>query len=137
MTIDGAFLPFESFVANRYYEIAKYSVSNGVFSAPMFCVMHRDTWNKLPRDIQQIIDGLSGASLSARCGGALDNFERQALEKVKAEGSKVIEFPPPQIDKIRGLVKPMYNEWVSDMGARGVPGRAILDAAVSFSKQKK
>jgi TRAP-type C4-dicarboxylate transport system substrate-binding protein len=136
-TIDGAFLPFESFVANRYYEIVKYSFSNGIFSAPMFCVMHRDTWNKLPADIQQIIEGLSGASLSARCGRALNNYETQALEKVKAQGGQVYEFPPSEMDKIRGLVKPMYNEWVSDMEARGVPGRAILDAAVSFSKQQK
>lgn len=136
-TIDGGFLPFESFVANRYYEIVKYSVSNGLFSAPMFCVMHRDTWNKLPRDIQQIIEGLSGASLSARCGAALDNYETQALEKVKAQGGQVYEFPPSEMDKIRGLIGPIYNEWVAKMEARGVPGRAILDEAASFRKQQK
>ena len=67
----------------------------------------------------------------------LQNMYNGVDEKVKAQGGQVYEFPPSEMDKIRGLIGPIYNEWVAKMEARGVPGRAILDEAASFRKQQK
>jgi len=40
---------------------------------------------------------------------------------------------PGEIDRLKKMCMPLRGEWVKQMEKRGLPGQAVLDAAVKLS----
>jgi TRAP-type C4-dicarboxylate transport system substrate-binding protein len=101
--------------------------------------MNRDTWNKLPADVQNVINKYSGkygfVDLSTK--GMWDKYDDYYLDWLKKNTSnEFIEWSDAEKAKARDLMKePVVDKWVQDAEAKGAPGKRILERTIELVKK--
>jgi hypothetical protein len=50
-------------------------------------------------------------------------------------GMQEVTFPDSEMQKLTNLTDPLKDQWVKDMEAKGLPGKAVLEAATRFSNE--
>ena len=48
---------------------------------------------------------------------------------------QAIQMAPGEIERLKKICMPLRAEWVEQMEKRGLPGKAVLDAAVKLSAE--
>ncbi|MBI5029482.1 MAG: TRAP transporter substrate-binding protein [Chloroflexi bacterium] len=111
--VDGAENSPDSVWANKHYEVAKYYSLTEHFRTPVIFMMSMQTWNKLPKDIQEAIDASSKSAFE----WGNDLYEKEAtqnLEDLKGKGMEVIKV---DLDPFRAAVEPVYAKYAEKVGA--------------------
>jgi len=116
--IDGLMLPMETMRAFRYAEVAKYVTEcwpiGQVYT--FYMVMNKDTWNKLPPNIQKILNEYPFEEKFAAMWNEIDiDGKKYGMEK----GLKFIELPPEEIANWKKAVEPVIDKYVKSMVAAG------------------
>jgi len=116
--IDGLMIPMETMRAFRYAEVAKYVTEcwpiGQVYT--FYLVMNRDTWNKLPVNIQKVFNEYPFEEKFAAMWNDVDiDGKKYGTEK----GLKFIELPPEEIAKWKRAVEPVLDKYVKSMVAAG------------------
>jgi hypothetical protein len=47
-------------------------------------------------------------------------------------GMQEVNFPETEMQKLIDLTMPLKEQWVKDMEAKGLPGKAVLEAATGY-----
>jgi len=105
------------------YKAAKFSI-NASHSMPTTEVsISKKKWAELPADVKKLIeDGVR--KLDADMRTAMKAEDGAALEKMKAEGVTVIEWPKTEVDKLRSVTSRVQME----LGGRNDQARKMLDS---------
>jgi TRAP-type C4-dicarboxylate transport system substrate-binding protein len=116
--IDGMMIPMETMRAFRYAEVAKYVTEcwqiGQVYT--FYMIMNKDTWNKLPPNIQKILNEYPFEEKLATMWNEIDiDGKKYGMEK----GLKFIELPPEAIAKWKKAVEPVLDKYVKSMVAAG------------------
>ena len=130
--IDGTLIGFSSLIDYRLIELVNYTtIVNGV-SPTVGWVMNLQKWNSLPPDIQKIIDELTGLKVSVYQGKIFDEAAQLGMEEAKKKGGQIYKLPPAEMKIWMDKLKPVCDAWVADKEAKGLPGKAIYQDAVSL-----
>lgn len=130
--IDGAMVPFTTILDFRMHEVANYyTITGPIFGRSQFTVvMNEDSYNRLSPEHQAIIDNATGVELSRLATQAYLARADESVEFVRNDSSKeVIEFSAEEQARILEALSPIYTEWVAEMEAQGIDGRALLAVA--------
>ena len=107
--IDGAFSGWSTFYSRKWYEVADH------FSGPFQCstwitFMNLDTWNSLPKDIQQTIMEVAKdtENMSFEQGKAYDSKAKETL----AKSGTLTVFSSEQIAAWVDFVRPHYQSYI-------------------------
>ena len=118
----------------KFYEVTKYrtDIAQGLSVAQFVVSMNWDTWNSLPPDVQKIFEELTGPNMSKSCGETVDGVNMGLLGFIKEYDQKVgnpeiYNLPEDEFQRWKEAVVPVYDMWMADMEAKGLPGRAILE----------
>lgn len=95
-------------------------------TAPFFTCMNRDKWNSLPPDIQKIFTEVSQEFISI-AGNAWDKGGEEGLQYAKAEGLEIITLPPKEKARWHAKYKPLQDQYIKEMAAKGLPGKEFMD----------
>ena len=136
-TVDAMFFPNESLKTLKLYEVTKYHTIGAECMYAPFCVaMNLKVWNSLPPDIQRIIEeeSVKAAVLNAK---NWDKGDKDAIEFVKAKGHELIYLSPQEIERWRAKTQPLWDKWVADKEAKGLPGKEVLGETVRLMKESK
>lgn len=118
--IDGEASNFETLVAFKFGEVVKYSTSiwQITYPFPFYCVMNKKSYNKLPADIKVIFDQLVGEYKERYIlmWNSVD-FNGKAFGQKK--GVEFIDLPPDELEKWQAAVKPVFENYVKKMAAKG------------------
>jgi TRAP-type C4-dicarboxylate transport system substrate-binding protein len=113
--VDGGVNPYDNIYSSKLYEVTKYlSITNHWYS-PMLFLMSKKTMDSLSPDEQKII---SEAALEA--GTHERQLSRVAADKRLEELKKLMVVnvvAPQEIEKMRAMVKPVYDKWIPEFGA--------------------
>jgi len=137
--IDGMGAPWEAIHVWRFYEVVNH-YTDVPFPAVYFSiVMNKNTWNRLPKDVQEGIMSVSGEKGSKFWGrNFFDKMKDLGKEKIQAEGDAgiIFELSPEERRKwIEVGGKPVWAEWVKNMESKGHSNaRKILDTTIELSK---
>jgi TRAP-type C4-dicarboxylate transport system substrate-binding protein len=125
--VDGAVSLADSFKSVKLQELLKYMTHMGgvtVPFAPVVHIMNKDTWNKLPPDIQKIFDDLKW-EMSIRAADMMATDEKKAMAELEAQGVKYITLT----DEEMARWKKASPDWVpivaQELNAGGLPGTEI------------
>ena len=90
-------------------------------------VMDRKRWDKLPPDVKKVIDDLA-EEMPTWTGQYHDNENVGAAMKWAMTEHKlqVVSLPPDERGRWDAKLKPMEQEWVTEMSAKGLPAAAYL-----------
>ena len=118
--IDGVFTPYETLKTFKFAEIAKY-VTDTTFIGPcypFYVVMNKKSYQKLPADLKNILDELSGEYREryALMWNAIE-FPGKAFGKEK--GVEYISLPAEEEAKWEKAVQPVIENYVKDMVSKG------------------
>jgi TRAP-type transport system periplasmic protein len=130
--IDGAMVPFTTILDYRMHEVANYfTITGPVFGRSQFAVvMNEQSYDRLSEEAREVIDRLTGIELSRRATEAYLDRADEGIEFVReADGKEVIELSEEEQERIREALAPIYEEWVAEMDAQGIDGRAMLAVA--------
>ncbi len=117
-TIDYSFLNAGNVQQYKLYEPGKYSCGPIMAITGHNIVIGKRTWNKLPKDIQDIFLD-QGKKTHQQYLDWLDAFESQAVTNIQAAGGVIKEFPPSELAKWKAAAPDVLAEWQKDMEKRG------------------
>lgn len=132
--IDAGFATWESAIALRVHEAAKYH-TDGEPSYPamhmsnLAIVMNKARYEKLPADLKKIIDANSGEEASAHAGRLFDETAAGARKVAEERGNQFYSLPAAELDRWKKASQPVFDEWVKEADAKGYDGDRLLDAA--------
>jgi len=104
----------------------KYVTNVSFYAQPFACVMNLNTWNKLPKDVQKVIDDMI-PELVDRFDQVQWKAETALREaSIKEFGTQLIELPKDEIAKFAAAFKPATDKFAAEMEAKGVPGKKLV-----------
>jgi TRAP-type C4-dicarboxylate transport system substrate-binding protein len=134
-TIDLVGLPhtyaqgsYKIFEASKYYNLP---MTLGTMSCPV--VANKNAWNALPeewRKLNNVWYDLAPYVWSEEYAKADRHFTPIFRKKLQ-----YIEFPNSEREKIVAKAKPIWDAWVKEMEAKGLPGKGVMD--FYFKKRKE
>ena len=119
----------------KYAELCKYvTIINGPIY-PFAVVMNWDSWKKLPKDVQKVIDDM-GVEQSKWTGQYMDNHVDESIAwSKKNHNIEITELSKDDQAKMEKAVEPMVGKWLEDAKAKGLPADAILADMKAFAKK--
>jgi TRAP-type C4-dicarboxylate transport system substrate-binding protein len=93
---------------------------------PWTLIMNQDKWKALPADIQQYIDASSDK--------LVDQFDTECLTEMNNDlaafptqfGTNFITVPASEFDRWEQARKPVFDKFVADLEAKGLPGTKLM-----------
>lgn len=96
---------------------------------PMRTWMKWESWDRLPPDIQAIIDGIgpsgAGCWFATHTGPDADAHLRESLDYFRQHG-EIITIPENELDRWRQLAGPCREAEIEEVAARGLPAREFV-----------
>jgi TRAP-type C4-dicarboxylate transport system substrate-binding protein len=129
-TVDGALFPFEGAQSFQLGSIAKFSYEPGVNAASFVWVMNPASYEKLPADLRALIDQSTGPAAAERIGKELDDAEIEGRAYMISKGAQVVTFNEPTQREMRTAVKPIIDDTIGKLEAKGQPARQFYDALI-------
>jgi TRAP-type C4-dicarboxylate transport system substrate-binding protein len=133
--VDGTVVPWEGLGIFKLDELTRYATKVDFYTMIMMVVMNKKRWDSLPDDVKKVIDETSGMKLSMECGRVYDETDEPFRQRALKKGVQEIELPPSEMKKLEDLTMPLREEWIKDMDARGLPGKAVLEGALKYLKE--
>lgn len=123
----------------RYYEIVKnVNVTEVGHNVGCPAVMNLATWNKLPKDIQEIIEGVNRKAIEKGIGmhNEVHNRDIKVLESKKMN---LVRFSPEEVNKMIEVAKTkVWLPYAQGLDKKGLPGTKVLqdylDLVEKYSK---
>jgi len=135
-TVDGASFP-STYAHGSYkiYELGNWFTANmapGTQACPL--VVNIDAWKKLPAQYQKVLMDAKTpayAKLKAAYKVADDKF----IPLFKQKKLEFVTYSEADLAKFRSVgAKPVWDEWVKQREAQGIPGKELLDAVMNAAK---
>ena len=132
--IQGIYLPWSAVsllnldgIINHYTEFADHQ--ERMYTSTQTLTMSQATYDRLPPDLQQIIDANSGAETSAWFADAFASTAVGEREGVIARGRDVHVLDDEEYQRWRDAAEPVIELWLADARAKGLDADALLAAA--------
>lgn len=122
MTPDG----YTSFNLSDFINV-QLLVPGGLFNSSFYVLMNEESYARIPEDVREAFDSVTGEYLSAMGGRGFDTVSETALEKMRADGGTIIEADGAFLEAIRERILFLQEEWVQMIGARyGIDGNEVI-----------
>jgi TRAP-type C4-dicarboxylate transport system substrate-binding protein len=135
-TVDGIGLPSTtSFAAFRIYEVSKWLTVNmtlAVGSAPL--MVNTEALNQLPPQYRTLLNEARTAAYADFQKGYAE-VDQKNFPLFKQKGIQFIKYTDQQLAELhRRAAEPVWEAWVKEVSAAGLPGREILDVVLKAAK---
>jgi TRAP-type C4-dicarboxylate transport system substrate-binding protein len=135
--IDGAVVPWEIVPAIKLHELVKYHSETdpsfpALYTATFIFAMNRGSYDKLPADARKCLDANSGAELSQWIGKVWDDSAVGARKLAAARGNTFYTIPAAELANWQKAAQPVVDDWLKEVGAKGLNGQALLQSARDF-----
>lgn len=142
--IDGVTLPYEIAPSVKTPELVDYfttlagpqpRLGTNVFTF----LMNKNSYAKLPKDLQKVIDDNSGRNIAEMAGKNWDAIEEPGLADVKAQSkNKFHVIEEAEVERIKAAAQPVFERWFAEMKKINADGPALLaDARSMIEKYSK
>ena len=124
--VDGTIFPWEAIASFKLAEVLRYHAVVNLYASPLFTFMNQKKYDSLPPDLRKVLDDLSGAWGAEYTGAAWDRNEADGIEAAKKVGATVYVVPAEERQRWAAKLKPVEEDWVKSMDAKGLAGRQTL-----------
>ena len=132
--IDGFTLIINSWPGYKLNEVTKYGLQLGITSPTNMALMNLKTWHSLPPDIQKIIEKVNADAVQ----WAIDSYNMQSgtTDKLlKKAGIQIFSLSQAELARWKKRTKPLWDEWLAEMQAKGLPAQKVRDDFVEILKK--
>jgi TRAP-type C4-dicarboxylate transport system substrate-binding protein len=97
--------------------------------------INKNAWEKIPAADQKIMMDLAGVRLAKITGIKFDSEGQVGYDDAKAAGVEIVEMPAAEMAKWKDAVGGIYQKWITDMNAKGLPGQQIYNRTKELLKK--
>jgi TRAP-type C4-dicarboxylate transport system substrate-binding protein len=136
--VDGTISPMGGMEAWKFGEVLKYTILDyGAAEISVFFVaMNKDTWARLPHDIQKIIETINEEWIS-KTQAAWEQIEKEGMDYTLKLGNKVISLSKEENERWAKKIQPLHAEYVNEMKKKGLPGDEMFKFVENFLKKNQ
>jgi TRAP-type C4-dicarboxylate transport system substrate-binding protein len=131
--VDGALIPWEIIPPLKLQEVTKYQIegpNKERFGTTTFQVsMNKNTWAKLPPDVQKAFDANNGEARWRAVGKIWTDSEAGGIALAKKAGNKHIQITEAELGLFRQKLEPVVQRWVDEVKGKGIDGNALVKRA--------
>ncbi|UCH21566.1 MAG: TRAP transporter substrate-binding protein [Deltaproteobacteria bacterium] len=125
-TVDGASVQLYAIQSFKIAPVAKYCTLFSLYNpSNYFAMMNWDRWNKLPPDIQKVIDDSRGW-FKREMVAAYDDGDAGAIGWAKKQGMKFTTLSPAERKRWFSIIGPVQDQQAAALDAKGYPATAVL-----------
>ena len=133
-TIDGFLLPWEVMPSLKLHEMVKFHSETdpsrpALYSSVFIFAMNQAKYDSLPADLKKVVDANSGAAYSQSIGKIWDNSQAAGRKAAKDHGNAFHTIPASELDNWVKASAPLYEGYIADMNAKGLPGKQMVQDA--------
>ena len=137
-TVDAASFPFSyAHAVYKLHEISKWYTENlspGAVNCPT--AISQTAWRRLPEQYRKLIADLKPAAYEA-----LKKAYKAADDKwipIFKEKLKPVRYSDAELERFQAIGgKPVWDKWVKEQSAKGVPAQELLDLILKTAKQAR
>jgi len=131
--VDGILNPMEAMKGWKIGEVVKYTIENygSAYTTSFFVVMNKKKWNSLPPDVQKIIEGVNEEWIEKQ-GKLWDEIDKEGKEYMIQRKNQFIALSREEDARWAAKVKPVIDEYVKDLKAKGFPGEEALKFCLDY-----
>jgi TRAP-type transport system periplasmic protein len=125
-TVDGQFMQVIGANDWRLQEVAKFTLEVNLGSPLFFTVMNRASWDSLSPDHQKLIESEMDALWSTYIIST-DDIVKELKAQWQAKNHKFYRPPQDEMARWNKRFEPLFEKYVADTEAKGLPGKAFLN----------
>lgn len=103
------------------------------FFFPLTIVMNMDSWNKLPADVQKIVEEVN-AEMVVQGNKMMTDLEKDSVEKLGKQ-AEVVKFE--EMDKLLAARDKTWQNWIDARQKDGKEGQAVFDKFMELLEKHK
>jgi len=136
--IDGFLTSPDNAVGMKLYEVCRYQVRIPTFNGVFVTIMNKNSWNRLPPDLQNVIEEVNEEMIDFRL-----SFYRSLSEESQKKLDERIESYRLSIEeeaRWKRASEGITETWINKMEAKGLPGRSavtIMRSLVALESSSK
>ncbi|MBI5445303.1 MAG: TRAP transporter substrate-binding protein [Deltaproteobacteria bacterium] len=136
--VEGFVAPEEALKGFKLGEVVGNSTQNfgSSYSLLFWVAMNKQKWDALPRDVQATIEKINQEWVE-KSGKVWDQIEREGFEFSQSKGVKIVRLSKAEDERWAEVVKPVINDYVANMKAKGLPGEEALHFAQDWLKKNR
>jgi len=131
--VDGALIPWEIIPPLHLQDVTKFQIegANSVrFGTTTFQVsMNKDSWAKLPPDVQKAFTANNGEARVRAVGKSWTDAEVGGLAVAMKAGNKHTVLTDAELAQFKAKLNPVVQRWVDEVKGKGIDGQALVDQA--------
>ncbi len=135
---EGSMAPMESLEGWKWGEVVKFTTESfgSAYSTGFFVVMNKDKWNALPPDVRKIIEKVN-AEWIEKTGKLWDEIDKSGRAFTLKLGNQIIPLPKEEDQRWGQAVRPILDDYVQNMKAKGLPGEEALKFCLDDLKKNQ
>jgi TRAP-type C4-dicarboxylate transport system substrate-binding protein len=125
--VEGSMAPMEALKTWKWGEVIKDTTEDwgASYSTGFFVVMNKEKWNALSPDIQKVFE-TANEEWIGRTGKMWDEVDKAGREFTLSLGNKIISLSKGENEKWAKAVRPLLDDYVKNMKAKGLSGEEVL-----------
>jgi len=133
--VEGSMAPSEALQGWKWGEVVKFTTESfgAAYSTAFFVAINKEKWNALPPDIRKSIEMVNEGWIE-KTGKQWDEIEKAGREFSLQLGNKIISLSKEENDKWAQAVRPILDDYVQTMKAKGLPAEEALKFCLDFLK---
>ncbi|MBA4501585.1 TRAP transporter substrate-binding protein [Marinobacterium marinum] len=135
--INGVALPWEGVKAFRINELAdSHTEIGGLYSLSFVVTMNTSVYDRLPEDLQQVINDHSGLSWARKAGDVFDKADAAGRADAVAAGHTIVTIEGGANNPAwKPVLDAASEEYINDLEAKGLPARQVYERARELAEQ--
>jgi TRAP-type C4-dicarboxylate transport system substrate-binding protein len=137
--IQGSTMGWEGQRSFGSMKLAKYFTKIPALPGNHFVMfMNKGKWDGLSPELQKAVMSVSGGYAAEFYGKGDDETGIEVVTQIKEmEGKEIIELSEEEDKKFMELAKPLQEEFLTSIEAKGLPGRKAFDELMKMVKEYK
>ncbi|MCF8030585.1 MAG: TRAP transporter substrate-binding protein [Desulfohalobiaceae bacterium] len=133
--IQGLLSSLEVMLDLNFAQYCPYVTQANLQVYPFAVVMNKDKWQKLPSDVQEVMQNLSREQ-AEWTGAYADRHVDKALEYSRTEHDvSVFKFSDKERRRIQKKIRPLIGEWKDQAREKGLPAERILEDVRAWQEE--
>jgi len=97
--------------------------------------INKNSWAKIPAEDQKIVMDLAGMRLAKITGLKFDSEGKVGYDDAVAAGAEVVQLTPAEMARWKNAVGGIYQKWIADTNAKGLPGQQLYNRTREILKK--
>lgn len=118
-TVDGTLFNTANINDWGFWEVLDYYSSCGFYNLAWFTAMNQDAYDRLPADLQALVDEAFGLNAGVTVGKGFDADYVSNVEIARENGVEIYEIGEEELDTWRSACSSIYDKWLEEHGEAG------------------